>query len=500
MDTSNTTLLPPLKAVTATDQGGILAIAASLGLVFGIVSLLMRVYVRVECRAAFGKDDMAAVLSMAVTALQSIIVFLAIKRGFGEITSDLTAGDIAGWQRDMYISDVFYLVGMWLTKTSIALLVMRLSRDPSHRILARILLVATCLYGVISLFVVTLRCDLAHPWVVDGAACATTTYARWAAVTALDVLTELALFAGGVWLVRDLQLPWSKKSVVVVAYGLRLPVIVAAAMRLVYLHRTLLGNGAGRDPSLGGIPAAVCTQVELSYAVVAATLPCLKPFMAALNTQYGGGATFVLKQTPPSSALQRSRDDPGVLSSKTSKMSKMSSSKTASKAAAAAGTMPSRTSTDSVARIVSDKMLDLESNGSLGSIDSTTSTSPYNNNINNNNNNNNNNSVGQGAAGMMADRPRAAEPTSPAAAAAASSTTASVAAATGANKPLTPLAPSFDPQRGGRAQSPSAVAVTVDITVSQKRAAGRSVLPPTVAAASSHYGSGRGRDERSEQI
>lgn len=78
-----------------------------------------------------------------------------------------------------------------------------------------------------------------------------------------------------------------------------------AAVRLYYLYQALHSD----DTSLHGILASVCTQVELSYAVIATTMPCLKPFMSALNTGYGGGATFVLSQTTPNtSALQRSRD------------------------------------------------------------------------------------------------------------------------------------------------------------------------------------------------
>ncbi|CAK7210898.1 hypothetical protein SCUCBS95973_000948 [Sporothrix curviconia] len=330
----NTTVLPPLKAVTATDQGGILAITASLGLVFGVISLLIRTYVRIECRASFGKDDHVAFLSMFFALIQGILVFLAISRGFGEIVADLTPDAILAWQRDLYVSDIFFLIGMWLTKSSIALLLMRLSRDHSHSVMARVLLAASAVYFVVSLFVVSIRCDISQPWndAVDG--CSTSTYARWAAVTVLDILTEVALFVGGVWLVRGVQLPWSKKSVVVIAYGLRLPVILAAAVRLYYIHSSLYSD----DESLHGILASVCTQIELSYAVIATTMPCLKPFMSALNTGYGGGATFVLSQTTPnSSALQRSRDTAGTTSSSSKAKAKVKAAAVAMMSGAAGG-------------------------------------------------------------------------------------------------------------------------------------------------------------------
>lgn len=45
---------------------------------------------------------------------------------------------------------------------------------------------------------------------------------------------------------------------------------------------------ASANPSLDGVLATVCAEIELCYAVVACTIPCLRPFMSALSTNYGG--------------------------------------------------------------------------------------------------------------------------------------------------------------------------------------------------------------------
>lgn len=172
----------------------------------------------------------------------------------------------------------------------------------------------------------------------------------------MDILTEIALFVGGFWLVRDLQLSWRKKSVVVIAYGLRLPVVLAAAVRLYYLHQSLYSD----DESLHGILASVCTQTELAYAVIATTMPCLKPFMSALNTGYGGGGTFVLSTTSPNSSnLQRSRDTAGGSSTygkaKAAAVAVMSGAAGGSNGGASAGSRSAskvRKSSDSQARIL----------------------------------------------------------------------------------------------------------------------------------------------------
>lgn len=63
-----------------------------------------------------------------------------------------------------------------------------------------------------------------------------------------------------------------------------LRVVAPSIMRLNYLSSAL----ASPDPSLDGVLAVVCTQIEICYAIIATTTPCLRPFMSALNTGYGG--------------------------------------------------------------------------------------------------------------------------------------------------------------------------------------------------------------------
>jgi hypothetical protein len=50
----------PLATLTATDQGGVVAIGAALALVFGLVSMLIRFYVRTQFQRSVGSLDDAA--------------------------------------------------------------------------------------------------------------------------------------------------------------------------------------------------------------------------------------------------------------------------------------------------------------------------------------------------------------------------------------------------------------------------------------------------------
>lgn len=46
------------------------------------------------------------------------------------------------------------------------------------------------------------------------------------------------------------------------------------------------------DPTLKGALVALFTQIEVAYAIIAATTPCLRPFMSALSTNYGAPASI----------------------------------------------------------------------------------------------------------------------------------------------------------------------------------------------------------------
>jgi hypothetical protein len=84
---------------------------------------------------------------------------------------------------------------------------------------------------------------------------------------------------------------------------MKFSVIVSTAVRLSYLNEEF----SSPDPTLDGMLASVCTQIEISYAIIAATTPCLRPFMTALSTNYGAPAQT--KGSPSAAGTARSGND-----------------------------------------------------------------------------------------------------------------------------------------------------------------------------------------------
>lgn len=55
--------VPPVAVITPTNQTGVLLIVTTLSLAFGLVSLVVRGYVRAEFSRSYGLDDIAIVVS-----------------------------------------------------------------------------------------------------------------------------------------------------------------------------------------------------------------------------------------------------------------------------------------------------------------------------------------------------------------------------------------------------------------------------------------------------
>ena len=111
---------------------------------------------------------------------------------------------------------------------------------------------------------------------------------RWQVLTALDIITELGLLALPLQLVWNLQMPRTKKSVLLVAFYLRLPVIGLSLGRNAY---TLRLRHAFSDAGLDSAIVTIWLEVQLAYALAVSTLSALKAFTESFETGFGLGFT-----------------------------------------------------------------------------------------------------------------------------------------------------------------------------------------------------------------
>lgn len=153
----------------------------------------------------------------------------------------------------------------------------------------------------------------------------------WIVLVTANVILELALVLLPIHLIWDLQMPLLAKVIVGIAFSFRAPyassvvaykdrlrltrysIIAVAILRLIYLKHAL----SSTDYAFKIVPAEVLTQIEMHYSLIAATIPCMRPFLKAFNTGYLSTSAGQIDHLASSRRDSR-RQDSYVLQSKTS--------------------------------------------------------------------------------------------------------------------------------------------------------------------------------------
>ncbi|KAL9630035.1 MAG: hypothetical protein Q9204_004936 [Flavoplaca sp. TL-2023a] len=238
---------PPLLTVTPTDHTAWIVIAAILGICCALVTALLRIFVRAVISPPFGHDDTVVLVATAA-----------------------------------YASDIFYLITTYLSKCSVILLLLRLSQDRKHRLIFHATLGATVVVGMALIFAISLRCDLSHPWIFYQEKCPGILL-RWQVETAFDTFGEAIIFAISFYLVQGLHMSLSNKFIIIGVFAFRILLIPFLVVRVISFPKHHLST----DPSFTLTYFYIWTQTVLNLSLIVSTTPCLKPFVASLNTGYG---------------------------------------------------------------------------------------------------------------------------------------------------------------------------------------------------------------------
>ncbi|KAK2753784.1 hypothetical protein FQN55_000147 [Onygenales sp. PD_40] len=265
----------PLAVDTSEDHSGFAAIitAAFLGFVLGTLGI--RAYVQYS-RHVVKKDDYVLLGATILLCIQSSLIFVQIARGWGTSMVLLPPPPHTELLKATYAVDILYVVTHCLSKCSAAIFYLRISPNRTHFIIVWVLVGVATIWALISVILLALRCDNSHPWIDINGSCSTL-FPRWQFIAAFDIITEIGLASVSIFLVAGVQMAVERKFVVVLAFSSRLLVILPAAFHLHYIKKLL----DSADPTLIGSYVTICAQIELSYGIMANTIPCLKPFMAA---------------------------------------------------------------------------------------------------------------------------------------------------------------------------------------------------------------------------
>ncbi|KAL5343675.1 hypothetical protein BJX70DRAFT_393734 [Aspergillus crustosus] len=303
---------PPFQVVDDLHHGAWVIIVVALGLVLSLVSFLIRLYVRLALNPPFGKDDYVLLGATVFAIMQAALLFEASAVGLGTSIDLLESRevDIIQIVKDhnttphtpcigtddnkqlIVTSDILYLIILYTTKCCVVGIYLRITPQKIHNRASWGTLILCTLWVIPAIFILTINCGFNRPFEGTGGQCPDL-LKRWQFIVALDIATELILFGLAVFLLAGLFMPLKRKLTIAFAFVFRLPMIIFAVFHIYYLQKDI----GSRDPTLDAVPSLIWAQVELNYALVACSVFCLRPFMAAVSTNYGTAGDSTLESS-----------------------------------------------------------------------------------------------------------------------------------------------------------------------------------------------------------
>ncbi|MCJ1382506.1 hypothetical protein MMC17_005619 [Xylographa soralifera] len=278
----NSTEYAPLAVVNATNRGGWIVITAVLGWAIVLICFVIRTYVRRVFLRNYGIDDAITATATGTALCQTILVCVQIAHGLGQPVDTITPANLITLQKYAYASDVLFIVTLALSKCAVIFLYQRILYSWSKPLYA--VLGMTIAWTIAAVLGVCLQCDPVQPWqtidIDTGELMCTKLVTQWAGIGAFDIVTELAIFSISIYMVWTLQMAFKSQVIVVFAFACRLPIIAPAILHILYLRPDTIAA----DPSFQMAFAVVCAQIEMDYGAMAATIPCLGPFLKACRT------------------------------------------------------------------------------------------------------------------------------------------------------------------------------------------------------------------------
>ncbi|CAG8045678.1 unnamed protein product [Penicillium salamii] len=248
---------PPFEVVDELHHGAWLIITAALGLVVSLVCFLIRLYVRLMLIPPFARDDWVLLGATLIAT-----------------------------------SDIIALIIIYLSKCCVVAIYLRLTPQKRHNRASWATLALCTIWVIPAIFIVLVNCELNTPWRGGGGQCPNL-YKKWQYIAAVDVITEVILFILAVILLKGLFMSVRRKLAIGFAFIFRFPLIILSIIHILSLRTALKSD----DTTLASVEPTVWMQVELHYALVACSVFCIRPFMAAVSTNYGTAGDSTLESS-----------------------------------------------------------------------------------------------------------------------------------------------------------------------------------------------------------
>ncbi|KAF3809692.1 hypothetical protein GCG54_00005233 [Colletotrichum gloeosporioides] len=272
-------------------------ILATCGSLVGIsvVIVMMRIYVRAKIVRLVGWDDWCILAATVVIFAEMMVILPEVEYGGGRHIQYIEpkSNVVIGLHYN-FVTQPLCLIALCLAKVSVGLFLLRVSPSTRMRYFIMGTIVFTILSATGNFLTVFFQCrPLAYTWdtSIKGGECIPPANLKFAAFfnSGVSVFTDLLFALLPIPMLWTVQLNWKVKSAVIGVLSLGIFATVAAVIKISFLPN----YGKHGDFLFDSSDITIWTTVEICTAIVAASIPCLKPLFRAILA--GSSAKYTSK-------------------------------------------------------------------------------------------------------------------------------------------------------------------------------------------------------------
>ncbi|PYH32213.1 uncharacterized protein BO87DRAFT_460861 [Aspergillus neoniger CBS 115656] len=280
----------------APDHVDEIAIATIYLMVMMILAVLIRLAFRLHMLRSLEWDDGTISLALIFAVAQCAVILAGTRNGLGKRELSLSDTEVQTLEKVLYSSEILYILALSLAKTSVLLLLNRLAVNKWHKRISFWTSILVGIWTVPVFFTLALQCGVPNPWDFSDGHCVDS-FAFWTGISPIDIITELVICILPIYIVKPVQVVSGKKVTVVVAFFIRIFVIITTVIRLILMRHSQ--SSPFTDMNDAAFATTITTECVLCVSIMTACIPCLKPFLDAfdsgmlnvsLHKRIGGGS------------------------------------------------------------------------------------------------------------------------------------------------------------------------------------------------------------------
>ncbi|MCJ1405249.1 hypothetical protein MMC11_008476 [Xylographa trunciseda] len=269
----------PQLELAAGDRGPIVVFASWLTMALMCLATFTKIATKVSRLGIIQMDDWYMIAAMLAAIGHSVAVYQEVNAGLGQHVSSLTQSQIDGVEQAIYASQMLYILSLAFAKLALLQIYTTFARHHLRSQVIKGLMGFVALWAVVALFPIAFQCHFPDPWAIFVHDQCINQPALWDSIGAFDILTDICIATLPIWLLYDLQLPFSRRALIMIAFTQRILVLPIIILRLVYISSA----DSSTDPTFTAVTTALITVININLSIILACIPFLKPFLDSLQ-------------------------------------------------------------------------------------------------------------------------------------------------------------------------------------------------------------------------